>query len=78
VLVDAVLAAGLAVVVITSRQVKNLRSRFSATGAKDDEVLAGGRGGDECGGGGVVEGACDTRSHVVSELLEGGSAMPKT
>jgi len=36
VLVAALLAAGLTVVVITSRQVKNLRSRFSATGGKDD------------------------------------------
>jgi hypothetical protein len=35
-LVDALLAAGLTVVVITSRQVKNLRSRFGAAGAKDD------------------------------------------
>ena len=35
-LVAALLAAGLTVVVITSRQVKNLRSRFSATGGKDD------------------------------------------
>ena len=37
-LVDALLAAGLTVVVITSRQVKNLRSRFGAVGAKDDSV----------------------------------------
>ena len=36
VLVGALLAAGLTVVVITSRQVKNLRSRFSAAGGKDD------------------------------------------
>ena len=36
VLVAALLAAGLTVVVITSRQVKNLRSRFSAAGGKDD------------------------------------------
>ena len=35
-LVAALLAAGLTVVVITSRQVKNLRSRFGAAGAKDD------------------------------------------
>jgi transposase len=35
-LVVALLAAGLTVVVITSRQVKNLRSRFSAAGGKDD------------------------------------------
>ena len=35
-LVDALLAAGITVVVITSRQVKNLRSRFGAAGAKDD------------------------------------------
>ena len=35
-LVAALLAAGLTVVVITSRQVKNLRSRFSAAGGKDD------------------------------------------
>ena len=33
-LVDALLGAGLTVVVITSRQVKNLRSRFGAAGAK--------------------------------------------
>ena len=33
-LVDALLAAGMTVVVITSRQVKNLRSRFGAAGAK--------------------------------------------
>jgi transposase len=45
VLVEALLAAGLTVVVITSRQVKNLRSRYGAAGAKDDRfdsfVLAG-------------------------------------
>jgi transposase len=35
-LVDALLTAGLTVVVITSRQVKNLRSRYGAAGAKDD------------------------------------------
>jgi len=35
-LVDALLAAGFTVAVITSRQVKNLRSRFVASGAKDD------------------------------------------
>lgn len=36
VLVEALLAAGLTVVVITSRQVKNLRSRYGSAGAKDD------------------------------------------
>src|SRR5262245_11911186 len=36
VLVGALLAAGLTVVVISSRQVKNLRSRFSAAGVRDD------------------------------------------
>jgi transposase len=36
VLVGALLAAGLTVVVITSRQVRNLRSRYVASGAKDD------------------------------------------
>ncbi len=36
VLVGALLAAGLTVVVITSRQVKNLRSRYGSAGAKDD------------------------------------------
>jgi transposase len=36
VLVEALLAAGLTVVVITSRQVKNLRARYGAAGAKDD------------------------------------------
>ena len=36
VLVGALLAAGLTVVVITSRHVKNLRSRYSASGGKDD------------------------------------------
>ena len=36
VLVEALLAAGLTVVVITSRQVKNLRSRYRSAGAKDD------------------------------------------
>jgi len=45
VLVGALLAAGLTVVVITSRQVKNLRSRYSSSGGKDDRfdsyVLAG-------------------------------------
>ncbi len=35
-LVDALLAAGFTVVVITSRQVRNLRSRYVASGAKDD------------------------------------------
>ena len=38
VLVAALLAAGLIVVVITSRQVKNLRSRYGSAGAKDDRV----------------------------------------
>jgi transposase len=36
VLAGALLAAGLTVVVITSRQVKNLRSRYGSSGAKDD------------------------------------------
>jgi transposase len=36
VLVDALLAAGLTVVVIGSRQVKNLRSRYISSGGKDD------------------------------------------
>ena len=36
VLVRALLDAGLTVVVITSRQVKNLRSRYGSAGAKDD------------------------------------------
>jgi transposase len=36
VLVEALLAAGLTVVVIASRQVKNLRSRYGSAGAKDD------------------------------------------
>jgi transposase len=40
VLVDALLAAGLTVVVITSRQVKNLRSRYGPAGAKDDRFDA--------------------------------------
>ncbi len=39
-LVNALLAAGLTVVVITSHQVKNLRSRFGAAGAKDDRFDA--------------------------------------
>src|SRR6266704_3345219 len=39
-LVDALLAAGLTVVVITSRQVRNLRSRFGSAGAKDDRFDA--------------------------------------
>ncbi len=40
VLVAALLGAGLTVVVITSRQVKNLRSRYGAAGAKDDRFDA--------------------------------------
>ena len=36
VLVDALLAAGLTVVVMMSRQVKNLQSRYGSSGAKDD------------------------------------------
>jgi transposase len=36
VLVDMLMAAGFTVVVITSRQVRNLRSRYVASGAKDD------------------------------------------
>ena len=40
VLADALLAAGLAVVVITSRQVKHLRSRYGSAGAKDDRFDA--------------------------------------
>jgi transposase len=40
ILVDALLAAGLTVVVITSRQVKNLRSRYGSAGAKDDRFDA--------------------------------------
>ena len=39
-LVAALLAAGLTVVVITSRQVKNLRSRYGSSGAKDDRFDA--------------------------------------
>jgi transposase len=40
VLVAALLAAALTVVVITSRQVKNLRSRYGSSGAKDDRFDA--------------------------------------
>jgi transposase len=40
VLAGALLAAGLTVVVIGSRQVKNLRSRYGASGAKDDRFDA--------------------------------------
>jgi transposase len=40
VLVEALLAAGVVVVVITSRQVTNLRSRYGAAGAKDDRFDA--------------------------------------
>lgn len=40
ILVEELLAAGLTVVVITSRQVKNLRSRYGAAGAKDDRFDA--------------------------------------
>jgi transposase len=40
VLVDALLEAGLTVVVITSRQMKNLRSRYGSAGAKDDRFDA--------------------------------------
>src|SRR4029079_13311198 len=40
VLVDALLAAGLTAVVIGSRQVKNLRSRYGSSGAKDDRFDA--------------------------------------
>jgi transposase len=40
VLVDALLNAGLTVVVITSRQMKNLRSRYGSAGAKDDRFDA--------------------------------------
>jgi transposase len=40
VVVDALLAAGLTVVVITSRQLKNLRSRYGSAGAKDDRFDA--------------------------------------
>jgi transposase len=38
--VDALLAAGLEVVVITPRQIKNLRSRYGAAGNKDDRFDA--------------------------------------
>jgi transposase len=40
VLVEAMLAAGLTVVVVTSRQVKNLRGRYESAGAKDDRFDA--------------------------------------
>jgi len=40
VLVDALLEAGLMVVVITSRQMKNLRSRYGSAGARDDRFDA--------------------------------------
>jgi len=40
VLVEALLAAGLTVVVITSRQMKNLRSRYGSAGVKDDRFDA--------------------------------------
>ena len=36
--VDALLAAGVTVVVITPRQVKNLRSRYGSAGNKDDRL----------------------------------------
>jgi transposase len=39
-LVDALLAAGMTVVVITPRQVKNLRSRYGSAGNKDDRFDA--------------------------------------
>jgi transposase len=44
--VDALLAAGVTVVVITPRQIKNLRSRYGSAGNKDDRLRrlrAGGR-----------------------------------
>ena len=40
VLVEALLEAGLTLVVITSRQMKNLRSRYGSAGAKDDRFDA--------------------------------------
>ena len=40
VLVEALLAAGLTVVVVSSRQVKNLRARYRAAGGKDDRFDA--------------------------------------
>jgi transposase len=40
VLVDVLLEAGLTLVVITSRQMKNLRSRYGSAGAKDDRFDA--------------------------------------
>jgi transposase len=40
VLVEALLGAGLTLVVITSRQMKNLRSRYGSAGAKDDRFDA--------------------------------------
>jgi transposase len=36
--VDAVLEAGATVVVITPRQIKNLRSRYGSAGNKDDRL----------------------------------------
>jgi transposase len=39
-LVDALLEAGLTLVVVTSRQMKNLRSRYGSAGAKDDRFDA--------------------------------------
>jgi transposase len=39
-LVEALLEAGLTVVVVTSRQMKNLRSRYGSAGAKDDRFDA--------------------------------------
>jgi transposase len=39
-LVDALLDAGLTLVVVTSRQMKNLRSRYGSAGAKDDRFDA--------------------------------------
>jgi len=38
--VDALLAAGITVAVITPRQVKNLRSRYGSAGNKDDRFDA--------------------------------------
>jgi transposase len=40
VLVEALLEAGLTLVVVTSRQMKNLRSRYGSAGAKDDRFDA--------------------------------------
>ena len=75
VLVDALLAAGLTVVVITSRQVKNLRSRYGSSGAQGRPVRRVRAGGHAAHGPGPA--AAAGPGHPRDARAAGGGARPQ-